>query len=213
MLIRLKERKPVPGPLKDKLLAANRHTCCICHVARLPVELHHIDGNPADNAWDNLAVLCRNCHGLVTAKGSLGNAYRPGEVRRYKQAWETSCAAADGDIDAPVEEYHETKEIDGDGNEEYPFDMDAGDELVFSIDANDYLDAVICEEEDVEAWADGEHDEERPLPEGYWHRTGIMDGEYRFTAPEDGRYVLLLVNWDDEPTEVSVDAAVWEPDA
>ena len=37
-----------------------------------------------------------------------------------------------------------------------------------------------------------------------------MDGEYRFIAPENGHYVLLLINWDEEPTEVTVDAAVWE---
>ncbi|MFO0453672.1 MAG: HNH endonuclease [Pseudomonadota bacterium] len=198
--------------MRDKLLAANRHTCCICHVPRLPVELHHINGDPASNAWDNLSVLCRNCHGLVTVKGNLGSNYRPGEVLRYKQLWEKRCAEADEDeIEAPVEEVHETKLIDGNGNEEYPFDMDEGDELVFSIDANDYLDLVICEEEDIEAWSKGEHDEERPLPEGYWHKTGIMEAsDYRFVAPEDGHYVLLLVNWDKDPTEVAIDAAVWE---
>ncbi len=30
-----------------------------------------------------------------------------------------------------------------------------------------------------------------------------------FIAPKACRYVLLLVNWDDEATEVSLDAAVW----
>jgi len=208
----VKERLPVPGPVRDKLLAANRHTCCICHEPRHPVEIHHINENPADNAWDNLALLCRNCHGLVSAKGPLGSGYRPGEVLRYKQLWEKRCAqAAEDEIEEPTEEVHETKQIDGNGNEEYPFDMEEGDELVFSISANDYLDAVICEEEDIEAWSDGEHDEERPLPECFWYRTNIMEGaDYRFVAPEDGRYILLLINWDKDPTDVEVDAAVWE---
>ena len=89
-------------------------------------------------------------------------------------------------------------------------------QLVFSIDASGPLDVVICDEEDFKAWADGEvddneEDEERPLPAGYCHRVGVIEcREQRFEAPEEGRYVLLLVNWDDEATEVVVDAAVWE---
>lgn len=196
-------------------MAANRHTCCICHEPRHPVEKHHINDDPADNAWNNLAVVCRNCHGLVTATSSLGASYTPGEVLRYKQLWEKRCADADKDeIDSPVEEVHETKLVEGGEHEVYPFDMNEGDQLVFSIDANDFLDLVICNEEDVDAWVDEEVDdednEECPLPAGYWHRTAVVEcREHRFEAPEDGRYVLLLVNWDDEATEASVDAAVW----
>ena len=222
-------------------MAANRHTCCLCQHTRHPVEKHHINGDPADNAWDNLAVLCRNCHGLVTGKNNLGTSYTPGEVLQYKIKWEQRCAeAGEDEIDSPIAEVHETKLIEGDEHEVYPFDMEAGDELVFSIDASDCLDIVICDEEDVDEWADrddddddegdgeGEDDEvddqddeededddgdedDRPLPEGYWHKTNVITGEeYRFVAEEDGRYVLLLINWDEEATEVTVDAAVWK---
>jgi hypothetical protein len=86
--------------------------------------------------------------------------------------------------------------------------------LAFSADANDCLDLVICHEEDVDAWVDGEDDEEDdecPLPTGYWHRTGVIEcREQTFEAPDDGRFVLLLINWDDDATEVTIDAAVWE---
>lgn len=78
-------------------MAANRHTCCICYEPRHPVEKDHINGDRTDNAWNNLAVLCRNCHGLVTATGNLGSKYTPGEVLRYKQLWEKRCAEADED--------------------------------------------------------------------------------------------------------------------
>jgi hypothetical protein len=206
----VKNRRPIPGSISDRLMAANRHTCCICCQPRHPAERHHINGDPSDNSWDNLAVLCRNCHGLVTLRGNLGTAYTPGEVLQYKRDWEKRCAEASADeIESPVEERHETKLIQGDSHEEYPFDMEEGDELVFSIDANDCLDAAICEEDDVEEWCEANLDEERGLPEGYWFRTDVREGEYAWVAPEDGRYVLLLVNWDDKPTEVSVDAAVW----
>lgn len=194
-------------------MAANRHTCCICHEPRQPVEKHHINCDPGDYAWDNLAVLCRNCHGLVTAKSNLGASYTPGEVLHYKKDWEKRCAeAAEDEIESPVEEVHESKLIDADEHEEYPFDMEDGDALVFSINAEDCLDAVICDEEDIEAWLDSD-DEEDPLPDSYWCRTEVLEGEYTFVAPEDGRYILLLINWDEESTRVTVDAAVWEGDA
>lgn len=178
---------------------------------RQPVEKHHINGDPSDNVWDNLAILCRNCHGLVTVKSNLGSSYTVGEVLQYKKHWERRCReAAQDELESPGDDYHETKLVNGDGHETYHFDMETGDELVFSINANDYLDAVICDEEDVEQWEDEDLDEECPLPENYWYRTGIKEGSYTFTAPDDGCYVLLLVNWDDDPTEVAVDAAVWE---
>lgn len=207
----MKERRRIPTEQSDRLLASNRHTCCVCREPRHPVERHHIDGNPSNNEWNNLAIVCRNCHGLVTAKGNLGANYTPGEVLHYKQIWEKRCAEAKDDIDSPIEEIQETKVIDADDHEIYEFDMEEGDDLVFSVDAEECVDLVICEEENFDDWADGEvNDEERPLPDGYWHRTDVLEcGEYQFTAPHEGRFVLLVINWDDEPTEVTVDAAVW----
>jgi hypothetical protein len=197
-------------------MVANRHTCCICHEQRHPVETHHINGDPADNAWKNLAVTCRNCHGLVTAKGNLGARYTLGEVLRYKLDWEKRCTEDTDEIDLPVDEIHETRLIERNEHEIYPFEMEEGDELVFSIDASDPLDVVVCDEEDAEAWSDGEVDEDDddlPLPAGYLYLTGLSECRERiFTALKHGSYVLLLVNWDDAVTEVTIDAAVWAAD-
>ena len=58
---------------------------------------------------------------------------------------------------------------------------------------------------------DDEDEEEHPLPAGYYHQTDVIRcREHLFEAPEDGCFLLLLINWDDEATEVAVDAAVWE---
>lgn len=213
-------------------MVANRHTCCICNQPRQPVEKHHINGDPGDNAWNNLAVVCRNCHGLVTQKGNLGAQYSEGEVLLFKLQWEKRCKTASADeIDSPLEELSETIVIRGGQHEAYPFDMKRGQELVFAIDANDELDLVICLEEDIEEWlddsdddeevedtdeddnSDGEDEDERPLPDGFWHKTGVIEcSDQSFTAPKAGCYILLVVNWDDDPTEVTVDVAVWRPD-
>src|SRR5438067_1000768 len=123
----MKNRKAIPVKVKDRLMVANRHTCCICNEPRHPVEKHHINGDPAENDWNNLAVVCRNCHGLVTQKGSLGAQYTPGEVLQFKLKWEKRCAEATlEEIDSPSEEVRETVVIEGDEHEEFPFDMTRG---------------------------------------------------------------------------------------
>jgi hypothetical protein len=34
------------------------------------LEIHHIDGNHNNNSWNNIPVICANCHTLIT-KGKL----------------------------------------------------------------------------------------------------------------------------------------------
>lgn len=40
--------------------------CSVCGGAR--AERHHIDGNPANNAPDNVRALCRRCHMMVDGR-------------------------------------------------------------------------------------------------------------------------------------------------
>lgn len=36
----------------------------------IPLEVHHVDGNAGNNSFDNLSLLCPNCHGITdTWKG------------------------------------------------------------------------------------------------------------------------------------------------
>ncbi len=44
-----------------------------------------------NNAWENLAVLCLNCHGRVTGKAGLGRSFSEREVREFKREWEAKC--------------------------------------------------------------------------------------------------------------------------
>jgi hypothetical protein len=55
---------------------------------RKDVQVHHIDSTPSNNDAANLAVVCLDCHSLVSGGRGLGRQYRPGEVRRYKKTWE-----------------------------------------------------------------------------------------------------------------------------
>lgn len=83
-----KVRVPVPASVADEVLYRNDHTCCICNVPRKHVQIHHIDGDPSNWAMTNLAIVCLDCHSLVTGTQGLGRHYGAGEVQRYKRAWE-----------------------------------------------------------------------------------------------------------------------------
>jgi hypothetical protein len=48
---------------KDRLFLETDDTCAICsHPDRRHLTVHHLDGNPANNTYDNRIVLCWNCH-------------------------------------------------------------------------------------------------------------------------------------------------------
>ena len=54
---------------------------------RSHLEIHHIDGNPSQHRYDNLILLCRNCHSRVSAAG-LGRRWSPTLLLKYKAYWE-----------------------------------------------------------------------------------------------------------------------------
>ena len=47
---------------------------------RLPLELHHINGDSFDNRIENLAVLCPNCHSLKSNHRGLNQVRRRGKM-------------------------------------------------------------------------------------------------------------------------------------
>jgi hypothetical protein len=66
---------------------ASDMTCNVCMKERSHLEIHHIDGNPSQHRYDNLILLCRNCHSRVSATG-LGRRWSPALLLRYKNYWE-----------------------------------------------------------------------------------------------------------------------------
>ncbi len=59
---RLRERLIAEGVLKARCSGCFRTTW---HGRRLPLELHHVDGNRSNNDLSNLRILCPNCHSLT----------------------------------------------------------------------------------------------------------------------------------------------------
>jgi hypothetical protein len=100
-------RPKVPDAIAAAVPAANRHTCCICE-ERKHIQIHHIDGDEANNDPANLAVVCLDDHSRVTGDEGLGRRFSPAEVRVYKRRWEAICSGssrhdADEEDDKPEE--------------------------------------------------------------------------------------------------------------
>lgn len=80
-----------------RAMVKNKRTCCICHDPHKEIQIHHIDGNPENNAEENLSILCLHHHSQATAglekgKTGFGSKLTPEEVRLYKKAWEAKVA-------------------------------------------------------------------------------------------------------------------------
>lgn len=90
-----KKRTKIPERIAVQVLAANKHMCCICRKQGLDVILHHIDGDPSNNARANLCVLCTAHHAEVERKQGLGREYSPRELEIYKTDWEEHCKLAE----------------------------------------------------------------------------------------------------------------------
>lgn len=66
------------GHIKKYIRDKFDNKCCVCgwheiseFTKKVPLEIHHIDGNYKNNSEDNLQLLCPNCHSLTkTYKGA-----------------------------------------------------------------------------------------------------------------------------------------------
>lgn len=87
-----KHRPKISVDTQERLLHDSDHRCSKCYGPDHDVQVHHIDGNPANNDDENLIVLCLNCHSEIERKGGLGKKYTAGELRKYRTSWEQEVA-------------------------------------------------------------------------------------------------------------------------
>jgi hypothetical protein len=200
-----KKRTKIPPDVARDILHASRHTCCHCRVPRLPVEIHHINEDPSDHRWENLAVLCRNCHGIISNKGPLGRRYSQGEVRKLKREWEERCASGELD-DEPELEDHEVTKVASGRDVSWTYALSCGDVLVVSIDSDVAVDVTIARESDYRRWCNGE---DTDINE---ENVDAYECTLTFEAPSDNRYVVWISHEEDEDAVVEVDTTIWNAD-
>ncbi len=79
--------------IRNYLLQKNHYKCEKCGwgevnsaTNRVPLQIHHIDGNSENNAESNLQVLCPNCHSLTENFGSRNKNATKGRSVYYGKA-------------------------------------------------------------------------------------------------------------------------------
>jgi len=81
-----KNRVEIPPEVSARVLFESDRICCICRQKR-PVQIHHMDENPANNDPENLAVLCLDCHRDTQIRGGFDRKLDEGQVRLYRDDW------------------------------------------------------------------------------------------------------------------------------
>jgi len=51
------------------------------------LQLHHIDGDSSNTAWENLAPICLNCHSEAHTDRKLARGLSPELIRLYNEEW------------------------------------------------------------------------------------------------------------------------------
>ena len=209
-----KVRITVPADKAAQVLFRNRRRCCVCREPRKPVHLHHIDEDPSNNEWDNLAVLCLDHHSDVTGNQGLGRNYSPEEISLYKENWEEQCAkwrsnseieigSTEDETVEPIQSF--TKRVSLGEDEHYPqdFDLEEGDEITFSVSSDEPIDFMIMTKRQYNRWA---KDVNSRL---YVEHSDITALEDSFEVPQDGNWVLIFCNDSDDQVTVDFDISTW----
>lgn len=86
----MRKRIQIPKAIEHQILMQNQNACCVCR--KQNVQIHHIDGNPGNNALTNLCVLCIEHHAQASSKGTMTKGLEPTLLRKYKSHWESIVA-------------------------------------------------------------------------------------------------------------------------
>lgn len=91
-----KNRQSIQESMAKCILVESRFRCCICPEHRREVQIHHLNMDPSDNRYDNLVVVCCNCHADLHTKSSLYRNISAKDIRTMKKEWIDNCNAYDG---------------------------------------------------------------------------------------------------------------------
>lgn len=62
-------------------------TCCVCRIENRATQIHHIDSDPSNNNFENLAVVCLDHHSEAHSKNAFARNLTPDLLRKYNQSW------------------------------------------------------------------------------------------------------------------------------
>lgn len=113
-------RVQVPQDTASELLFLCDHTCCVCRVTGRPIQIHHLDEDPTNNAPDNLAPLCLDDHHRTQLSGGFARGLSADLLRRYRDDWLTRIAKRRDEADRIASQAQAAVAIDRTGEAEDP---------------------------------------------------------------------------------------------
>jgi hypothetical protein len=87
----MKRRPEIPKETVTELMLLCAHRCCLDREEFSvinPLDIHHLDANPENNALDNLMPVCKNCHlARIHVKIPFGRSYTESELKAIRDEW------------------------------------------------------------------------------------------------------------------------------
>lgn len=78
-------RKKFTDDLKAKIFSASRFACAVCQDRGM--QIHHIDKDHSNNAFDNLVLLCMKHHDEAHTKRELSANLTADQLKRIRNRW------------------------------------------------------------------------------------------------------------------------------
>lgn len=78
-----KTRINIPAKTEADVMFHSDRQCCVDK--KKGVHIHHIDGDPSNNNFKNLALLCFDCHDDATKTGSLSKKLSAQTILKYRE--------------------------------------------------------------------------------------------------------------------------------
>jgi hypothetical protein len=206
--------------VESRVLTSCARRCCLCfHLKRdfseKEGQIAHLDHDNTNGAEDNLAFLCLPHHSLYDSRTSQHKNYTMLEVKASRkklvervESFESDEDAMDEESDEPIEECEEDTVLGPDEHKTYPFKMTEGQRIIGFVSSEEPIDVLICAKRDYEDWDSEESEDE--LPKSYFFAEDVRHRSIDFEAPRSGSFVVLLINWSDEETEMTIDWAWWD---
>src|SRR5262249_60639403 len=82
-----KRRTKVPDSVVARVMFASDLRCCVCYAKGH--QLHHLDGDPNNHEYDNLAYLCLDHHDEATRTGGLSCQLSSATIVTFRAEWDT----------------------------------------------------------------------------------------------------------------------------
>ena len=82
-----KQRTTIPKKIASHMRWLSDDTCCICNEREKSIQIHHIDGDPQNHHFENLAVLCLECHNKTQQKGGFTRSHDQNYVTTCRDRW------------------------------------------------------------------------------------------------------------------------------